>query len=803
MLTTKFIVLVALLILAFSPGECKRSLKSKKSKSSKIAYRQTIVNCCGRNTCFNSNGLSKISATKSTQSKPNLVTNSTLTPGDDEQTSLDMSEAVTEINGNTVEESSTGQETLADNENSVTSTINQEISESTTTANKVSSPDLSTSVISPTSSTTTSTTTMSPTTATIPPGALYSCSSTLCQKNNSLIKPDNSVSDAPSYGYWKEACGILYLFGKSIVTWEANRKKCCSLGMVPITIENADKQTCLNKLVETWEYNTNYWTSARRIWPNDTFQFCSPGAISLPTTGSIWAPSHPASNGSCVHLFINQTHNVTQLTTKNCSDSFIFACQGPPTPAPPCHAPKCLPTECKKDDSLFRTLEDNQTSVLANPSTHGTWFTFNERTYLFSIAKKSWSDASKECCRIGMKLLSVDNDYEYNNLQMAIRSNNSIMAGNYWTSASDEGCEKSFGWCAVNKLVRDAIWATGQPDNAGGKENCLVVGVDKNKAELQDEDCLKTFQYICEARDTTNSSTAGNAIKNECMAVFNVSEDEVDNIFNSTKFDTRIKCFLKCVGENGGYIVNGKLVDEGIIKMAEEISGNSSQDLQDNLMAIDSCENIKGMDECDTAALVYQCGQEKAPDLVASAIATAEQNSSAEEVPLPPQRAKCPTGFQCAVNPVLRRFYNQDIPLPGTVSFQTGCLGSRMAFFTTPTTYNAAETKCCKLGMRLVTIGSKEKFDCIVDLNYLATAPRPIRMWTSGSSLGKTGEPVWCVRRKPVNVTEFQWNNGAGISKIANKYLIVMHTEITTAASYLMNVPGTADELYYPMCQEY
>jgi len=35
------------------------------------------------------------------------------------------------------------------------------------------------------------------------------------------------------------------------------------------------------------------------------------------------------------------------------------------------------------------------------------------------------------------------------------------------------------------------------------------------------------------------------------------------------------------------------------------------------------------MDECDTAALAYQCGQEKAPDLVANAIAAVELNTSA------------------------------------------------------------------------------------------------------------------------------------------------------------------------------
>jgi len=37
---------------------------------------------------------------------------------------------------------------------------------------------------------------------------------------------------------------------------------------------------------------------------------------------------------------------------------------------------------------------------------------------------------------------------------------------------------------------------------------------------------------------------------------------------------------------------------------------------------------LEGMGECDTAALAYQCGQEKAPALVANAITAVELNST-------------------------------------------------------------------------------------------------------------------------------------------------------------------------------
>jgi len=40
----------------------------------------------------------------------------------------------------------------------------------------------------------------------------------------------------------------------------------------------------------------------------------------------------------------------------------------------------------------------------------------------------------------------------------------------------------------------------------------------------------------------------------------------------------------------------------------------------------------EGMSECDTAALAYQCGQEKAPALVANAITAVELNSTGVSV---------------------------------------------------------------------------------------------------------------------------------------------------------------------------
>ncbi|XP_059470492.1 perlucin-like, partial [Neocloeon triangulifer] len=132
-----------------------------------------------------------------------------------------------------------------------------------------------------------------------------------------------------------------------------------------------------------------------------------------------------------------------------------------------------------------------------------------------------------------MKLLSIDFNLEYNNLILAF--NNPIQVngttklaspGLYWTSGSDLSCEGNFGWCAVNKLVQQkgTLWAPGEPNNAGKSEHCLAVNLNKTSALLLDLDCTQRMNYICEARNVNLNTTNGEAIVEECRALYNITE---------------------------------------------------------------------------------------------------------------------------------------------------------------------------------------------------------------------------------------------------------------------------------------
>ncbi|CAB3361886.1 Hypothetical predicted protein [Cloeon dipterum] len=485
----------------------------------------------------------------------------------------------------------------------------------------------------------------------------------LCERNDALFRSGTLIGP-DDYGYWTNACGMLYLWGKSVVDWQTNYNRCCSMGMTPILITDDSNRTCLNSFLKSpnplWNYNLNYWTGGRKILGNGTFMW---GTTNLQfSTSKLWLPGEPKGltyTESCVNLYLNTASKNISITGRNCSDLYVFGCQGPTTPAPPCYKPNCSDISCKKNLTYFSTATDGVTNYLTNPSLHGYWFSINGRVYVYSTAQKSWENAMKACCEIGMSLLSIEYNYEYSNLITAAAKNYNH-TGLFWTSGSDQGCRKSFGWCTANKLIREeeAKWAKGEPNSA--QESCVYLTVNRTSATIFDGSCTLTRKYICEARDSTSSSFSSDAITDECSAAYNMSKAEIKDIFNLTSFSLKVKCFLKCMGENGGFMLNGKLIDEAVISLAEALS-KTANIAQSNMIAISDCSSQRGMDECDTAALIFQCGQEKAPELVSNIVKVVELNSSGENVPLKSTVHQCPVDYTCTTDPVSRNNYNNNI----------------------------------------------------------------------------------------------------------------------------------------------
>ncbi|XP_065348102.1 uncharacterized protein LOC135944810 [Cloeon dipterum] len=512
----------------------------------------------------------------------------------------------------------------------------------------------------------------------------------------------------------------------------------------------------------------------------------------------MWASGFPenATSGNCIHLSIPRKMNVTGLTIKNCGDTFIFSCKGPTTPPPKCFKPVCPDSSCIKKEALYVTAPDNITKYLDRPTQYGVWKSKNYRIFLFGNQSKTWNDAKETCCAIGMKLLSLDADYKYSTLSQVIAGkDNATLSAKYWTSGTDNGCPGAFGWCAENKLVRNALWAPGEP-RAGNY--CVVADVRTTNTTLMTADCTQSLRFICETRDTSNATSAGETIKDECAANFNVSIAEQDRIFNSTSFSRRIKCFLKCVGEAGGLMVNGRIVDGQLIKLAEILSQNDNEKLMENLKAVDECSNIRGMNECDMIASVFQCGQEKAPDLVANVIKTVELNDTAEKTPLKPKLGQCITDYECEVDPYWRNaFVTNNGNADGKVM---DICGQRYLLGMNKASYREGSSWCCLYGLNLVSFQTKRELECVIN-SSLGGLQRPASIWTSASRKGTTDMEGfrWCTSRVFFNYTMWKWY--PEIEKYPTGYLITFVAEDTFADTYF-NVNADKPGVAYPFCEQ-
>ncbi|XP_059489235.1 uncharacterized protein LOC132204631 [Neocloeon triangulifer] len=824
-----------LLWMAFKIDQTAEAKKGKKGASNN--HRNTIIKCCGKLSCTNVAGkvkpVSIITPSKSSNYSSDLST--TLVSGNrkteppteapitdiltsngivEEPTSpIFTSESLTETSSPSTSSStalsstviSTTTKTTVPSVSTTTSTTIPKASTDIITSSTSTSTEATTKLTITTTTTTTTTSTTTTTTTTTTPSTTTTTTTTTTTKaptkeelilgtcdttfkeNEKLLDTDGTLKDPEKYGFWVQSCGQQFLFGKSLATWRENFVRCYEIGMEPLTFENASKHQCFTNLVAKWKYSSNYWTSALRVNATD-FSWCTKnGSFSVEKGKLPWAAGQPQNfnnSENCLHLNVSKANANFTFSDRTCTDPQIFACQGRPTPAPTCSSPVCPNITCAKNDLFYTTVGKLQ--YLTNPNFHGKWFSYNGRSYLFSFPNKttSYIGAMKACCEIGMILLSLEYDYKYKSLIQAIKEN--VSSSDFFrTSGSDHGCESNFGYCTVKRTLRqEAVWAPDQPDNADGNESSVVVFINASSAQLFDYNEESKIRYICEARDTSNASSGGTAVRDECAAIYNVNQTEIDGLLNpSIKKDTRIKCFLKCLGENSGLMVNGKFLENEVLAILEKMAAGNLDDLQKSMGVMDECGNsTSGMDECDKAAQMIKCSSEKAPQVLNSVVMAMDQAIPVEKMPLPPV-AVCPD-TSCsgvAIDTVAQSQVNTCI---GSCTLSSGYVYSvcnkKYYHHGTYLPYKDAYTLCCQIGMKLASIESDAELNCLAgSTNVLAGE----WTWVALSRVNST-VPRWCTSNATASFTGYT-NFSDSSDPAFDTYSVRLNIKTLIAASQL------------------
>jgi hypothetical protein len=106
------------------------------------------------------------------------------------------------------------------------------------------------------------------------------------------------------------------------------------------------------------------------------------------------------------------------------------------------------------------------------------------------------------CCSLGMTPISLDSAYEQQCLSNLTKSSSWTGNHNYWTGGTQQGCRNSWGWCGSAAgpvgISDDIKWETGQPDNLGGRQDCIhLKNIQGAGLQMTDRNCTDRYILAC------------------------------------------------------------------------------------------------------------------------------------------------------------------------------------------------------------------------------------------------------------------------------------------------------------------
>ena len=101
----------------------------------------------------------------------------------------------------------------------------------------------------------------------------------------------------------------------------------------------------------------------------------------------------------------------------------------------------------------------------------------------------SWGDASAACLAAGLQLATVQSAAQ-NALLLTAAAGNVV-----WIGGTDAASEGAWVWSPSNTPLSYTKWNSGEPNNANGGEDCLMVN---NVGQWNDDWCTSKRKYVCQ-----------------------------------------------------------------------------------------------------------------------------------------------------------------------------------------------------------------------------------------------------------------------------------------------------------------
>ncbi|XP_059476327.1 uncharacterized protein LOC132197211 [Neocloeon triangulifer] len=544
-----------------------------------------------------------------------------------------------------------------------------------------------------------------------------------CYPNSTFLDDAGRIQNSSIYGTFVSACDKTYLMGTKEVTWEQNWKLCCALGMQPVLIETLEESQCLaTSLPANVTADEAYWTGGFKHELNNMWSWCTKDSPEPIDESLITEVSNDKSkfDDTAIQLSFDFSSMLTNWKPEN---KYNLMCESVTKSVVElvgnknCRA-KCINKECTRNTTLFVKKGLDERFELKDRYKHGRWVSKCGRYFLFSNKMVTYSDARDMCCALGTRLIALKTEAKRKCITKLAKDFPEIV-GNFWTSGADFGCPNNFRWCSVDRafLKRNINWAPGEPNVTKG--DCVslkVSNVHPNQTTLAVDDCNAKKFFACEVRQ---SGTSIEAVQKECAELLTLSLDEVYGLDNPNNYTYRMKCYVQCLGDNLGMLVNGTLQEGNVLRLME--SSNEKSDMQKGYEAIERCKSysVKN-DDCENAYQLYMCAKREAPVVFGKVVV---YKFRIDGYVYPPVKIEVPRICNMNQNELCREnrtaineFDTLNMTTMGGIAI-TGWDGKKWykSEYALNHTYELAFKRCCALGMYLPITKTFDEFKKLYD----------------------------------------------------------------------------------------
>ncbi|XP_071940974.1 macrophage mannose receptor 1-like [Antedon mediterranea] len=258
--------------------------------------------------------------------------------------------------------------------------------------------------------------------------------------------------------------------GSGRLSWQAADDYCHVQNGRLVSIHTAPEMQFLND--NTDKTISSYWIGLREYEVKGIYSWSD----STPFDYVNWATGEPNDfNGEeqCAELYTS----IGSWNDLNCGDKIPFICKKP-----------------------YGSVVTNPPPITALPQGNcpSGWMEFNKRCYQFHGSVESdrfgWMDARDKCRGLGGDLVTIHD----NRVNAFLTTKLKGLDYRMWVGLSDLTNNKQFRW-TDGSSVDYTNWASGEPNEAGGGEDCVeLIGSEYQAGLWNDNACDKKNGYICQ-----------------------------------------------------------------------------------------------------------------------------------------------------------------------------------------------------------------------------------------------------------------------------------------------------------------